>query len=195
MLRIITRRTIVMVLCTALAGGAQLPNAVRRFTATMPLDNELIELMPSGKKLSIMATWDCAEIEGWELVTLEDKKLIRDAEGRKVEFYPEHMRFRFTIGSKAMIEGRSPLPYDTVLSPDELSSGLRFKLKRFHEIESTEFEPVSQELIGVPEEIPYNERIYSIEFRIPKVPLEDRFALEVLDPSGNRVAKFTVFLL
>jgi hypothetical protein len=94
-----------------------------------------------------------------------------------------------------MIDGRSALPYDTVLSPDELSTGLRFKLKRFHEIESTDFDPVSQELIGVPEEIPYNERIYDIEFHIPKVPLEDRFALEVLDPSGNRVAKFPVFLL
>src|SRR5262245_35879334 len=191
----ICQRTIVIVLCTTLVVNAQIPNAVRRYTATMPLDNELIELMPGGKKLSMMVTWDCAEIEGWELVTMEDKKMVRDAEGREVKFYPEHMRFRFTIGSKTIIEGRSPLPYDTALRLDELSTCLSFKLKRFHETEATDFYPVSQELIGVPEEMPYNERIYSIDFVIPKVPLEDRFALEVLDPSGNRVAKFPVFLL
>ena len=81
------------------------------------------------------------------------------------------------------------------MNAQQLAAGLRFQLKRFHEIQSQTFAPVSQEMIGVPATIPYDERIYRIEFRIPKVRLEDRFALEVVDANGSRVAKFPVYLL
>jgi hypothetical protein len=189
------RSVLLVVLCATIVMAAQTRYSVRRYLSTMPLDNELIELLPARQKLTMMLTWDCPEIEGWELMTKDDKKLVRDIQGKQVEFYPERLRFRFTIGSKTMLQGRTPLPYDTPLNAQQLAAGLRFQLKRFHEIQSQTFAPISQEMIGVPATIPYDERIYRIEFRIPKVRLEDRFALEVVDANGSRVAKFPVYLL
>jgi len=195
-MRPIIQRSIIAMLCMFTLVTAQTRPTVRRYLATMPLDNELIELMPSKQKLTMMVTWDCPEIEGWELVTMPDgHKFVRDVEGREVEHYPRRVRFRFTIGSKTQLQGRSPLPYDTELKADQLASTLHFRLKQFHEIEARDFTPVLEEIIGVPADIPYDERIYRMEFEIPKIPITDRFALEVIDAKGNRVAKFPVFLL
>jgi hypothetical protein len=47
-------------------------------------------------------------------------------------------------------------------------------------------------MIGVPKEMPYNERIYMVEFPMKDVPIEDRLMIEVLDPSDKRMAKFSI---
>jgi hypothetical protein len=183
------------VLCLTMLVWGQEWQLVRRYVSTMPLDTELIELVPAKKKLGLMVTWDCQEIEGWELFSAGNKQEVRDAEGQRMDSYPQHLRFRFTIGSKTPVQGRSALPYETRIPPEKFIVGLKFRLLRFHEIETHPYEPAEQGIIGVPPQIPYDERIYSVEFRIPKIGLEDRLALEVLDADGNRVAKFPVFLM
>jgi len=188
-LRRVTLRFIVAATCLA---GTVVPQTMRhRFLARMPLDSELIQLMPAKQSYTMMLTWDCRELENWQMLRSADKTVIRDADGNEVKFYPRELRFRFTISGDTKFKlQRKPLAYDTDLDPAEFINQLSFRLKRFKGLEMTDFDPVRAEIIGVPPEIPYSERIYTIVFKIPQTPIEDRFALEVMDTEGNRVAKF-----
>jgi hypothetical protein len=122
--------------------------------------------------------------------------VVKDAQGNEVRYYPRELRFRFTISGETKYRlQRTPLEYETKLDREQFINQLTFRLKRFKDLEMTDFTPVRAEIIGVPAEIPYNERIYSIVFKVPNIPIEDRFALEVLDADGNRVAKFPFFLM
>jgi len=167
-----------------------------RFLARMPLDSEIIQLMPAKEKLTMLLTWDCRELENWQLFKSANKALVKDAQGNEVRYYPRELRFRFTISGETKYRlQRTPLEYETKLDREQFIKQLTFRLKRFKDLEMTDFIPVRAEMIGVPAELPYYERIYSIVFKVPNIPIEDRFALEVLDAEGNRVAKFPFFLM
>jgi hypothetical protein len=167
-----------------------------RFMARMPLDAEVIKLMPAKQNLTMMLTWDCHDMQDWQMFRGVKQTVIRDTQGNEVRFYPRELRFRFTITGRTKYKlQRTPLEYDTNLPPETFIKQLSFRLKRFEGLEMTDYEPVQAELIGMPADIPYDERIYSIVFKLPKIPIEDRFALEVLDAEGNRVAKFPFFLM
>ena len=45
-------------------------------------------------------------------------------------------------------------------------------------------------MIGVPDDVPYNERVYRVAFEIGSVPTDRRMLLEVLTPQGERICKF-----
>ena len=178
-------------------GGAAIPQTTQhRFLSRMPLDSDVIQLMPAKQKFTMMLTWDCREMESWQLLKSPQKTVIKDAHGNEVRYYPRELRFRFTISGDTKFKlQRRPLEYDTGLDPADFINRLTFRLKRFKDLEMTDFDPVRAEIIGVPPDIPYRERIYTIVFKVPKIPIEDRFALEVMDAEGNRVAKFPFFLM
>jgi hypothetical protein len=187
----------IMIIAASLALPA-IPQSTQqhRFLARMPLDSEIIQLMPAKQKFTIMLTWDCREMEDWQLLRSPGKTVIKDTEGNEVHYYPRELRFRFTISGNTKFKlERKALEYETALGPQTFIDQLSFRLKRFEGLEVTDFDPVRAEIIGVPADIPYDERIYVIVFKVPKIPIEDRFALEVLDVEGNRVAKFPFFLM
>jgi hypothetical protein len=177
--------------------GAAVPQVTQyRFLARMPLDSEIIQLVPAKQNLTMMLTWDCREMEDWQLLRGEKTSVVRDTQGKEVQYYPRELRFRFTISGRTKYKlQRKPLEYETNLEPEAFIKQLSFRLKRFQGLETTVYTATKAELIGVPAEIPFDERIYSIVFNVPKIPIDDRFALEVLDAEGNRVAKFPFFLM
>jgi hypothetical protein len=177
--------------------GAAVPQVTQyRFLARMPLDSEIIQLVPAKQNLTMMLTWDCREMEDWQLLRGEKTSVVRDTHGKEVQYYPRELRFRFTISGRTKYKlQRKPLEYETNLEPEAFIKQLSFRLKRFQGLETTVYTATKAELIGVPAEIPFDERIYSIVFNVPKIPIDDRFALEVLDAEGNRVAKFPFFLM
>ena len=186
----------IIVAATCLGSTVSPQTTQHRFLSRMPLDSELIQLMPAKQNYTMMLTWDCRELENWQMFKSVDKTVIKDADGNEVKYYPRELRFRFTISGDTKVKlQRTPVEYDTDLDPAKFISQLSFRLKRFKGLEMTDFEPVRAEIIGVPPEIPYSERIYVIVFKIPNTPIEDRFALEVMDTEGNRVAKFPFFLM
>jgi hypothetical protein len=60
----------------------------------------------------------------------------------------------------------------------------------FHGLRQTIVEPAAVKMIGVPDDMPYDERIYRVAFDLGDVSLDDRIVLEVLTPSGERLCKF-----
>src|SRR5437879_216196 len=172
----------------ASAEGAQLH-------AAMPLGGDSILLEPAKQRLNMLATVECKEFENIRIVGLGRDRKVLDLEGNPLRNYPRELIFRFTIGSRTTIEEQTPYSVNTHISAEQLQSNLHFRLKVFRGIDSRHIEPVEAKMIGVPAEVPFGERIYRIAFTLPDIPVDNRMVLEVLDDSGNRIAKFPLQLL
>jgi hypothetical protein len=72
---------------------------------------------------------------------------------------------------------------------------LSFRLKIFNGLQSREVEPSSIQHLGMPVDVPYDERIYQISFDLDDVPPTDRLVLEIFSPDGTRVSRFHLELL
>ena len=166
-----------------------------RFRAVTNLDNDAIRLLPSRKVLNLLATLECRELERLQLISEGQKKWVADLSGQPAKHYPPAMVFRFTIGSFDKSAEKIPYEMQTSLTPQEFASKLKFRLRIFHGLEELTLYPATQRIIGVPPHMPYDERIYRVEFQLKDVPVEDRMLFEVLDPDGKRVTKFGVQLL
>jgi hypothetical protein len=176
-------------------GQAAAPVSDLRFHAVTPLGADALILQPSKTVVSMMLTLDCKELEDVRLVERESRRTVLNPDGTQLTKYPENFKFRFTIGSHTRPTDSSPLEVKISGTPDDFESHLHFRLKVFHGIESREIAPVEEKIIGVPPAMPYDERIYSISFKLNDVPAEDRIMFEVLDNAGARVAKFQMQLM
>ena len=188
-------QVLAMVAAASLAVGQSTGVSDLRFRALTPLGTDALILQPSKTIVSMMLTLECKEMEDMRLVERDSHRAVLNADGAAVTKYPENIKFRFTIGSHTQPSESSPLEVRISGTPDDFESHLHFRLKVFHGIESREITPVAQKIIGVPTSMPYDERIYSIAFKLNDVPAEDRIMFEVLDNSGARVAKFQLQLM
>jgi len=50
-------------------------------------------------------------------------------------------------------------------------------------------------MIGVPADIPYDERVFRVSFDIGERPVTDRFMLEIYSPEGEQLGRFCFELL
>jgi hypothetical protein len=187
----VTRTLLAALLLTALA-----PSQTKqyRFQARYPIDSDYIQLVPAKQKMTMFLTWECPEMESWQLIREPSRSVVRNDAGEEMKFYPQELKFRFTISARTRFTERKPLDFETEVNAEEFKKQLTFRLKHFRGLATEAFVPVQAEIIGVPADIPYDERIYRMTFKIPKIPIEDRFAVEVFDVAGNRVAKFPFFL-
>ncbi len=120
--------------------------------------------------------------------------------GANVTSYPEAIRFRVTASTRNKL---LDIPLDVAPSgstkePPDLNQfllGLQFQIKMFHGLTQTVFKPEKVQLIGVPEEVPSDERVYEVTFSLRHVPITDRCLLEVASPAGERLARFHLDLL
>jgi hypothetical protein len=184
-----------MVLCLAVAGGASGPSTpaspvVFVYRARIPLGSETFAVQPWRSVLTVMASAENPHFEGWRRETHADKELLLDASGRPVRFFPRHIDFRISVGTRTHVSDIEPFPIQAGLALNDYLLGLRFRLKIFHGLQQTVVEPDEVALIGVPSDVPYDERIYRASFQLPRVPIEDRIVLEVLTPQGERLCKF-----
>jgi hypothetical protein len=80
-------------------------------------------------------------------------------------------------------------------TPHDFLLKLKFSLKVYDGMEMRLIEPESVQMIGVPSDVPYDERVYRIGFNLDQIPVTDRFVLEVLSPEGERLTRFHFDLL
>lgn len=166
------------------------------FRQLTPMGGDAVILMPARQKIQLMATLEAKELEGVRQIKYGDDVFLRGPNGESIRYYPRELRFRFSIGKKVVYIEKNPTPIMTSDTPDEFQSNLRFQLKVFRGLEAEVLEPSEAKIIGVPRNIPYDERIYSVRFQLPRqVPAYERMKLEVRDRNGNLVAKFQVQLL
>jgi len=191
------KRVLIVVLLLTVAGVCKDRNqnaadSGRSYHSVIPLGAERIDLKPSKKQMFILATAESPQFEGWHGVA--NARTLFSSDGKKVKFYPSHVRFRLT--ATAMRPDMLVLEsYGSINVPDaeigDYLLHLGFRVLVFHGLEKTIIEPDKIRMIGMPAEVPYAERIYHISFNLQqRIPITDRIVLEVTSPTGNRLCKF-----
>ena len=168
------------------------------FHAVVPLGTDALLLQPAKQTVLLMASAEAIGFEGMQRRESNGRVLVTGASGEPMKRYPEVIDFRITaraLKKKLAQDMDEPYPVRTEQKVNEYLLGLRFRLVIYHGLEARVLEPAAQKLIGVPADVPYDERIYRTSFNVGNVSLEDRMVLEVLDPDGNRVSKFPLVVM
>lgn len=186
--------TLAIVLAQAAPATAQNADELRFRTIT-PLGTDALLLQPAKKLISMLLTLDCKALDDARVVEKGSRKFVITPEGTELLTYPSELKFRFTVGSRTVLGEKDPLEVQTSSTPEEFETHLHFRLKVFHGVDTQTVVPVESKIVGVPPEMPYDERIYRISFKLPEIPAGDRMMFEVLDDSGARVAKFHLQLM
>jgi hypothetical protein len=163
------------------------------FHSVVPLGADALRLQPAKRIVYLLASAESPGFEGIRRHEQDGKVEVTGPNGEPVSHYPEAIDFRVTASAKKgklMDTELEPFSVDGAEDVNQYLLGLKFRLKIFHGIEMRLLEPDAVKLIGVPSDVPYEERIYRVSFNLGQVPAQDRLVLEVLDPSGTRVSKF-----
>lgn len=194
-------RTVILALAAVIplsAAHAPQPQQAEDWTfhALLPLGSAPLSLKPAGAYLTLMATAESPMFEGWRRVVRNHRSVLLDASGAPVRVFPGNLNFRVTASAR----NDRVLPFD---KPDPIPGDdakawlkqLTFRLKIFHGLEAREVDPAAVKNLGVPPDVPYDERIYLVNFELKDVPASDRLMLEVFAPDGTRVGRFHLELL
>jgi hypothetical protein len=161
------------------------------YHSRIPLGVENLSVDTWNVPLSVMALAMNPQFEGWRSQFVGSRFALFDAAGSPVRYFPAAIDFRVSVSTRLKLNGDPPLyPLHTQLPPDDYLLKLRFQLKIFRGLHQTILQPEAVQLIGVPADIPYPDRVYRLSFTLPQVPTTDRLVLEVLAPSGERICKF-----
>jgi hypothetical protein len=179
-------KALIAIILIALASCAE-DMPLRRL---MPLGTDSVLLRPGNHVVSIFATQQCEECGNLVLAAEGNKHVVRDVRGETVRTYPQRVFFRVTATERMPLQDAPPVEYSTKASAQQFMSTLRFRLLVFDGLQVQELKPAAADIIGVPPEVPYSERIYLVAFDLKDVPVERRMSLEVLDAEGSRVTKF-----
>ncbi len=194
-----TIRCLAMVLfslVTALAALAQIPsndspNQVFWIRTPLPLGAEQINLKPSGQHFMLLACIEDHRFNRLEVSRVRRSPFVIDAAGDVWTHYPDEITFRIT--ATAIDSGMVQVDSQNVEESGDLNSfllGLHFRLKSFRGLQMTELQPISVKLIGVPADVPYQERVYRVSFDTGGFLVSDRLVMEVLSPQRQLLTRF-----
>jgi hypothetical protein len=183
-------------LVTALAALAQIstsdsPSQVFWMRTPLPLGAEQINLKPSGQHFMVLACIEDHRFNRLQVSRVRRSPFVIDAAGDVWTHYPNEITFRVT--ATAIDSGMMQVDNQNVHESGDLNSfllGLHFRLKSFRGLQMTESDPTSVKLIGVPADVPYQERVYRVSFDTGEFPVSDRLVMEVLSPKGQLLTRF-----
>ncbi len=180
---------------TALGGKRPQPVSLweHDFHSILPLGSDFFQLEGYRGAIGLMATAISPDLEGWHRIEKGSRKLLLTRDGERATEYPREVQFRVTVSTrdgKTVDPDLDPLTFKSEQPLNDYLLHLRFRVKIFHELRVRVVEPSGVHLMGVPEDVPYNERIYRIIFNLPRIPVQDRMVLEVLSPDGERISRF-----
>jgi hypothetical protein len=161
----------------------------------MPAGYEVVTLKPSNVNLSLMGLIECPEIEGAQHVAQGLKSQVIAADGAKIQQFPHRFSFRITASLRKIVLDAPLNSINTAEQPADFLLKLKFRIKAYHGLDAREIAPESVEMIGVPADIPADERIYRVAVNIGNTPVTDRFVIEVLTPQGEVLTHFPFTLL
>ncbi|HEY7405966.1 MAG TPA: hypothetical protein VIB39_20740 [Candidatus Angelobacter sp.] len=184
-----------MLISSLPAATRSAPERLPGLHSAMPAGYDVITLQPSGLNLSLMGLIECPELEGAQHISEGLQAKIITAAGARMNEFPHHFSFRITASlRKIILDG----PASSVIIPDDPYAfllKLRFRIKAYHGLEVREVFADSVELIGMPGDVPYDERVYRVTVDIKDAPITDRFVVDILTPEGELLTHFPFTVL
>lgn len=172
----------------ALKGGPGLHSA-------MPAGYDVVVLKPSGANLSLMGLIECPELEGAQHISEGTKGKLIAADGSVIKEFPQRFSFRITASLRKVVVDGPVSSVDVAREPHDLLLNLKFRIRIYTGLQSRELVPESVEMIGMPADVPYDERIYRVNVNAGNLPITDRLVIEILSPEGERLTHFPFSLL
>ena len=168
---------------------------VQIFQARIPLGAEQFKLVPGGSEFYVMASVESPQFDGVRRITENERVRLATNTGNPFRFYPEYLQFRVSSSARDKLIDNDPWKIPATTDLNSFLTGLKFRIKIFKGLSARVIHPAFVEELGVPDDVPFDERIYSVGFNIGKVPIEDRVVMEVVAPSGERLCKFHLDLM
>jgi hypothetical protein len=189
------RVSVLIILSSFTLAAQSIPDA--RFHSLIPLGADAYELRGEQWKgvMTLLASAENNGFEGMERRKVEQRETLFANDGRQLEHYPGKIDFRVTASFRTRLPETSPFPIGAPGNQNGYLLHLKFRIVVFDGLRQTVVEPESVEMIGVPEEMPYDERIYRVSADLSRFPMRDRVVLEVHDPDGGRICKFHLDLM
>ena len=175
----------------ALAAAAGTDSRVNsRMHSNMPAGYDVVTLKPSGANLSLMGLIECPELEGAQSASEGSHKSLVSAEGDTIKHFPQRFSFRITASLRKIMLDGPVASVDAGDEPHQLLLNLKFRIRAYDGLESHEIVPESVEMIGMPAEVAYDERVYRINLSNVDLPITARLVIEVRTPQGELLTHF-----
>jgi hypothetical protein len=175
------------------AGSAQKTNP--SLNSATPAGYDVILLKPSGEALSLVGLIECPELEGAHHVSRGLNAKLMAADGNLIQKFPQHFSFRVTASLRKILLDNPATTANIEGDPHELLLNLKFRIRVYHALQAHEIKPESVEMIGMPADVPYDERVYRVNMNVANLPVSDRMVIEVLSPQGELLTHFPFSLL
>jgi hypothetical protein len=189
--RIARSGLLAMVAAFALAAAAGTASRVNNaMHSTMPAGYDVVILKPSGANLSLMGLIECPELEGVQSVSEGTHKKLVSADGDAIKHFPQRFSFRITASLRKILLDGPVASVDAGDDPHQLLLNLKFRIRAFNGLESHEIVPESVEMIGMPADVPYDERVYRINLNNVDLPITARLVVEIRTPQGELLTHF-----
>ena len=158
--------------------------------ARIPLGSDSVFLQPADRVVSMFATAEASEFEGWNLTAQNQRPVLLDTRGKPVQELPKAITFRVTIGTREKLVGLAPPALECSKNLNDFLLNLHFTAQVFRGMEMREVRPTRVWIIGVPADEPSDERVYRASFDFGDLRPDDRIVLLLADSDGVRIAKF-----
>lgn len=177
----------------AIAGTA--PHGGNAMHPTVPAGYDVVVLKPSGANLSLMGLIECPELEGAQSVSEGAHKKLVSPDGGTIRRFPQRFSFRITASLRKMLIDQPVASVDVGDEPHDLLLNLKFRIRAYNGLENHEIVPESVEMIGMPADVPYDERVYRINLNKVDLPITARLVVEIRTPQGELLTHFPFTLL
>jgi hypothetical protein len=175
----------------ALAASARnVPRSTSGLHSNIPMGYDVMLLKPSKATLSLIGLIECPELEGAQHVSEGSHAKLISSDGSTIKEFPQHFNFRITASLKKVFLDGPVTSIELPDDPQELLLHLKFRVRTYHGLEVREVEPQSIEMIGMPADLPYDERVYRININAGNLPITDRVVVEIFSPEGKLLTHF-----
>jgi hypothetical protein len=172
------------------AAATSTPKQTSGLRSNMPAGYDVMVLMPSKAILSLIGLIECPELEGAQHVAEGSHKRLVSSEGETIKEFPQRFSFRITASLRKVFMEEPKISVDVADDPQQLLLKLKFRIRAYNGLDVREIEPQSFEMIGMPADVPYDERVYRINIDAGNLPITDRLVVEIYSPQDKLLTHF-----
>lgn len=187
---------LIALLASVMASFGQSKQELVRYHELVPLGAQTFNVQAPKWHgvMALLASAESPQFEGMQATGASSKARLLASDGTPLAHYPRVV-FRLTASFRSKFVENDPFHITASGDQNDYLLKLRFRIVAFHALRQSVIKPESVQMIGVPANVPYNERVYRITANLQKIPVADRVVFEVFDPSGVRLCKFHLDLM